>query len=304
VIVRQATATFTIVPYTPDLAPAVAEAYNALIRPVPHCHPADANTMHAALAAAGNEWRHAERVFVALKGGVALGFVHTALGRHRHRAAEESGLIRFLGYRAGQRAAGQALLECAEGTLRAQGQARAIAFAQRHRYPFYHLGSAYLSDRLGHVAALLGMNGYARTAGEVYLDWRDLPLLDPAPARIEAQIAVEWLPGAGRLPGLAVRARRGGAELGVCMCVSCAEYNAAGADQEWAFTKWIGVADEAQGRGLGKHLLQRALRELQQVGYRHAAISTALHNHRAALFYSNLGYRVVDWTYGYERRLD
>jgi hypothetical protein len=50
---------FTIIPYTPDLAPAVADAYNALIRPVPHCHPADAEAVHAALAAAGDEWRHA-----------------------------------------------------------------------------------------------------------------------------------------------------------------------------------------------------------------------------------------------------
>jgi hypothetical protein len=41
--------------------------------------------------------------------------------------------------------------------------------------------------------------------------------------------------------------------------------------------------------------------ELRRAGYRHAAISTALDNYRAALFYSNLGYQVVDWTYGYGR---
>jgi hypothetical protein len=72
------------------------------------------------------------------------------------------------------------------------------------------------------VSALLGANGYQRTAGEVYLDWRDLPLLNPAPAPIEAEITLEWVPGAGRLPGLTVRAHQGEREIGVCMCVSCA----------------------------------------------------------------------------------
>jgi GNAT superfamily N-acetyltransferase len=105
------------------------------------------------------------------------------------------------------------------------------------------------------------------------------------------------------LPGLTVHAYRGERELGICMCVSCVEYNLVGADQAWAFTKWLGVEEEVQGRGLGKALLQRALRELRGVGYRHAAISTALHNYRAALFYSNLGYKVVDWTYEYSRSL-
>jgi ribosomal protein S18 acetylase RimI-like enzyme len=298
----------TIVPYTSDLAPAVARAYNELVRPVPHCYPVDPEALHAALAAAakgGSSYDSVrdERAFVALQGAEVLGFAHTAIGHRRHDSPKEMGLIRFLGYRAGQRAAGQALLERAQETLRGQGATEVAAFPQKHRYPFYHLSSAYLSDRMGHVAALLGMNGYKRSGGEVYMDWHDLPLLEPAPAQVEVEIALEWKPGAGRLPGLAVHAYRGEKELGVCMCVSCAEYNLIGADQEWAFTKWLGVEKEVQGRGLGKHLLQRALRELRLAGYRHAAISTALHNYRAALFYSNLGYRVVDWTYEYGKSL-
>jgi ribosomal protein S18 acetylase RimI-like enzyme len=84
----------------------------------------------------------------------------------------------------------------------------------------------------------------------------------------------------------------------------CAEYNAAGEDHEWAFTKWLGVEAAVRGKGLGKHLLQRALLELRQAGYRHATISTARHNYRAALLYSNLGYRVVDWTYEYGRQIE
>ena len=55
-------------------------------------------------------------------------------------------------------------------------------------------------------------------------------------------------------------------------------------------------------RGLGKLLLLRGRNEILAAGYRHTAIShtaisTALHNNRAFLFYSNHGYRLVDWTY-------
>jgi GNAT superfamily N-acetyltransferase len=297
-------------PYTPDMTPDVARAYNRAIRPVPHCDPVSAETFHATVAAActgGSSYDlvHDERAYVALQGGEVLGFAHVAVGYRKPGDAQEVGLIRFLWYRPGHRDAGKALLDCAEATLRALGAPDVAVFPQMHRYPFYYLSSAYLSDRLGHVAALLGANGYQKTAGEVYMDWRDLPALEPAPAHVRAEIALEWVPGTGRLPGLTIRALRNGAQLGVCMCVSCAEYGGVGSDEEdWAFTKWIGVEPAAQGRGLGRHLLQRALLELRQAGYRHAAISTALDNYRAALMYSNLGYQVIDWTYEYGRRLD
>ena len=73
--------------------------------------------------------------------------------------------------------------------------------------------------------------------------------------------------------------------------------------EDWFMTTWIGVEREFQGRGLGRHLLRRALIEMRRAGYRHAAISTERRNCRAFLFYANFGYRVVDWTYGYGREL-
>jgi ribosomal protein S18 acetylase RimI-like enzyme len=103
---------------------------------------------------------------------------------------------------------------------------------------------------------------------------------------------------------LYVHAHQGSNHVGICQCVSCGGYTAAPEAQDWCFTKWLGISDELQGRGLGRHLLQRALLELRGAGYQHAAISTARDNYRAALFYTNLGYRVIDWTYAYGRRVD
>ena len=42
-----------------------------------------------------------------------------------------------------------------------------------------------------------------------------------------------------------------------------------------------------------------ALQGTSVLGFVHAAIRTDWHNYRAALFYTNLGYRVVDWTYAF-----
>ncbi|UCC67907.1 MAG: GNAT family N-acetyltransferase, partial [Armatimonadota bacterium] len=85
--------------------------------------------------------------------------------------------------------------------------------------------------------------------------------------------------------------------------LSAAEWHDAAEAHDWIFTDWLGVEEEMQGKGLGRHLLQRALQEARRLGYRHASISTSWDNHRAFLFYSNYGYRVADWTYEFARDL-
>jgi GNAT superfamily N-acetyltransferase len=179
-----------------------------------------------------------------------------------------------------------------------------VAFPQWHRYPFYYLPNAYLSDRLGQVVALLGHNGYHRVHGEVYMDWPNYRPPDPCPAAVAVDLSVTWLEGRGALPGLLVRAYQGSKHVATCECISCADNAEGDVAQDWAFTKWVGVAEELRGQGLGRYLLQQALCEMHRAGYRHAAISTAWPNYRAALFYTNLGYQVVDWTYAYGRALE
>ena len=82
-------------------------------------------------------------------------------------------LFGFLVMNAGARHVGQAVLEKAETYLKTYNISRIYAFSQDCRYRFYHFSHAYLSDALDQVQALLGFNGYRRSAGEVFLDWEN-----------------------------------------------------------------------------------------------------------------------------------
>jgi GNAT superfamily N-acetyltransferase len=294
-----------ILRYEPDMARELMALYNAATDGVPHCYPlADETELAAVLAHAvegveRNGTLSDDAVFVARDGGTMKGYVHVGRG-----AAPTPGVIRFLAYSRGERAAGQQVLEAAHRQLRDLGVESSSAFPQEYRYPFYHLKSAYLSERMDHVQALLSLNGYRVRRGEVYLDWPNLqpPALgEPWPG---IEIEIEHKPGAGRLPGVIVKARRDGEDVGECQHISGGECSRADEAQEWAFCSWLGVEEAFQGKGFGLYLLRAALRECHSVGYRHAAISTALDNYRAFVFYSNHGYRMSDWTYGMHKDLE
>ena len=183
-----------VLPYDPGMLSGLTAAYNAATSRVPHCYPVSAEAFAAALPTVAEEKEgaeqednkrlHSEAVAVARDGGRIAGFVHTALVRPKKEDEDEQGAVRFLWYERGRRRAGQALLAAAEGRLRERGVKRLQAFPQEHRYPFYHLKNACLSDHLDHVQALLGSSGYERIEGEVFLDWPDFEPLEPAPAGV------------------------------------------------------------------------------------------------------------------------
>ena len=211
-------------------------------------------------------------------------------------------LFGFFGYERGARHVGQAVLEKAETHLKTYNISRILAFSQDYRYRFYHFGHSYLSDALDQVQGLLGFNGYRRCAGEVFLDWENYTVT-PIPSSLSVELSVEWEDGRGERPNCTVKAYQGDKQVGICESVCGGEFSSHPDAQDWLHTVWLGIEDEFQGQGLGRYLLQYALEEMQKIGYRHAAISTAWDNHRAFLFYSNCGYRTVDWTYGFVKDL-
>lgn len=283
-------------------------AYNRTVQPIPHCYPIREKDFAAVLSPVFGEGQghprlHSEAAFVASEGRAVTGFIHTAVGPVEMEG-EERGSIRFFWYDRGRRATGQALLEAAETELRGRGMNRVEAVYSHDSYPFYSVASAYLTDHLEHVQALLKYNDYVVKEGEVILDWMDYESDVPVCPLPDAVISLEWEEGKGERPNLKVRAHLGEQEIGECVTNSFGEFTSAEEAQDWVFVDWLGVDEQYQGAGLGRYLLQRNLQEMKGAGYRHASITTIRQNHRALLFYSNYGFQRVDWTYSYERDLD
>ena len=226
-----------------------------------------------------------------------MGFVHTT--GYLHRGGDRSAGIRFLLYPPGRRAIGYALLDRAQEYLADVPGSDVLAFSQSFRYPFYHRSAAFLSDRLGHVQALFQMRGFKRFRGEVFLDWDDYACVDPGKPAWPVEIEPTRAQYRGRLPALKNTAKLDGEEIGECSIVSCGDYAEHEDVQDRLFVALLDIAEPYQGKGLGRYLLRRTMNDARDVGYRHAAISTAMDNSRAFLFYSNYGFRVSDYTYGW-----
>ncbi len=298
-----------IIQYTPDMQASVTQFYNRLTADVPHCYPVDEEEFSIAIrgvttgrADKKEGGLDSETAFVAMVNGAVQAYIHVGIGQVGDNREVDIGVIRFLGYERGARHVGQAVLEKAETYLKTYNISRIYAFSQDCRYRFYHFSHAYLSDALDQVQALLGFNGYRRCAGEVFLDWENYAVT-PMPSSLPVTLSVDWEQGRGEHPNCTVKAHRDGEQVGICESVCGGEFSSHPDVQDWLHTIWLGIEGEFQGQGLGRYLLQYELQEMHKVGYRHAAISTAWDNHRAFLFYSNYGYQVVDWTYGYEKVL-
>ncbi len=299
-----------IVQYTPKLQSVLTAFYNRQTVNVPHCYPVKEEEF--ALAMVGVTTGKAdiqeggldfETAFVAIENRAVQAFIHVGIGQVGANREIPVGVIRFLGYERGARRAGQAVLEKAEAYLKAYNVARIFAFPYGYLYRFYYFGSGHLSDALDQVQALLGFNGYHRSRGEVFLDWENYSVT-PTPSSMPVTFSVEWEQGRGQLPNCTVTAYLDGKEIGDCDAVSGGQFSSHPDAQDWFYTAAIAIEGPFQGRGIGRYLLQYSLQEMRKVGYRHAAISTDWENYRAFLFYSNCGYRAVDWTYKLEKHFD
>jgi len=297
-----------ILSYIPEMSPELTASYNKLIHGLPHCYPISvddfASVASAIKAGKSHKLLSQEAAFVVREGKSITGFVHVAVENPKKAGEASQGIIPFLWYDKGHRPAGQALLESAEEYLRQRNLSQITAFHQDYRYDFYHIAHAYMSDRLAHIYGLMGINGYKRFNGEVYLDWPEYEPIEPAPLDVALKISAEWKQEDSKHPDLLIRAYQDEKEVGVCESISCGEFTDADDAQDWMLTVWLWVSEEIRGRGVGRHLLRRALQEARKGGYRNAVISTNWQNFPALLFYSNFGYHVADWTYSVQRNLE
>lgn len=308
-----------IIKYTPDFLTSLTQFYNDFTVDVPHCHPVKEEDIAFATSGVTGQSKYydaddikSETAFVAVQDGKVLAFIHLGLSKNTESSGQSNGRgniddktahILFFGYKVGERQIGAAILKEAEDYLQQNEVTKVYAFSRHYRYPCYHFAYAQLSDRLGHVEALLGYNNYRRTHGQAFFDWENFNVT-PTPPDIPVSLSVEWKEGRGKLPNCNITAHKDGEEVGVCWSLSGGTFSSHPDAQDWVYTDWLGVDEAYQGQGLGKYLLLYSLQEMHKVGYRHAALSTDWSNNSAFLLYGNCGYKVVDWTYMYSKRLE
>jgi GNAT superfamily N-acetyltransferase len=298
-----------IMPYAADLAESVTSFYNEAVEDVPYCHPVDPETLDGILTKSVRPSRrftrlHDEIVAVACEEGSVVGFIHAGgeLSRKARRSTKRGVICCFL-YRRGRRLAAQGLLDAAEAHLTEIGKRDIQVAGAEYRYPFHHMPNAALSNHLGRVQGLLGVNGYRRDYGEIFFSWPDFDPPEPSPVDFDLAYTLEWKQLSGARPGLYLQSHLGDQQVGEFGCVCAGDGRKDESLQEWLFVEWLGINEAFQGEGIGKHRLQRGLREGYDKGYRHAIISTATDNWRAYTLYSNWGFRTVDWTFDFKKKL-
>lgn len=276
---------------------ALVEHYNDVVAGVVHCHASDVERFRAELSR--NTDRYAAQTLVVSEHG----FAHVAVRQDKHRRPGSRGALRFLAFSPEHYREGFELLRSAENWARENGAPRMGAFFQNDTYDFYHSPSACLSDRIGHIQAVLQMKGYSVKRGEVFLDADHFTASRPGELASQFSESIEQKATMCAHPSFSIRITEGDKSTGRCDVVSRESFGGYSAESDTLFYQWVGVEDAYQRRGLGRYLVRRALEIGKESGYRHASISTALENHRAFVLYATEGFHVVDWTYGWEMPL-
>ena len=283
--------------------------YNEQLKDAPYFYPVSPEEFEDGIVSRNNPSNpeadlHSEKIIVGEQDGKIVGFAHVSFGELKNWGdPKKGGFFHFMTYQSGFRPIGQAILEECERYLKELDAEQIWVFMNASNYRFYHLGFGYLSDKMAHVYGLFRMNGYGIDIGEVFMSYPEYEVPKPILPDEQIKITVTKKDGSGTLPNLQIKAFRNDDEIGECYTVSLEEFYQAKEAQDSFFTKWLGVDEKEQGKGLGKYLLQRMFLEMHKLGYKNAVISTNVKNHRALLFYTNFGYKVTDTSYGLFKKL-
>lgn len=313
-----------------DHASVLTDFYNEQFSGMPYCYPVSEDEFGTGIRWHEEEDRPYEdltdeSILVAEdEGGAVAGFAHVAVCRRGEEEdliglhpiedllEERIGLIRFFHYRAGSRPSGQVLLEAAEARLRDFGVGQIRAFSY-FGYRFYRFCHAFQSDRMGHVAALLSMNDYRITRGIILLELPDFAVPDPVLPDPGVTTRFDVQAGRGRLPNMEFQLFRGDQCIGQGFAQSLGDFCRSPLAQDTFYIPWFSiegspvggrVSEGEQGKGFGRYMMEVLLREMRQLGYRHATTQANTGSPRPILLYTNMGYRVVDTNYQYFKDLE
>lgn len=313
-----------------DQASVLADFYNEQFSGMPYCYPVTEDEFRTGVLWHEEEDKpyedlSDESILVAEDNdGTVVGFAHVAVcrkGEEEDRIGlhpieelldDRIGLIRFFHYRTGARPAGQALLEAAEARLRSFGIGQIRAFSY-FGYRFHRFCHAFQSDRMGHVGALLSMNDYRITRGIILLELPDFSVPDSVLPDPGVTTRFDVRPGRGKLPNMEFQLFRGDQCIGQGFAQSLGDFCRSPLAQDTFYIPWFSiegspvggrVSEGEQGKGFGRYMMEVLLREMRQLGYRHATTQANTGSPRPILLYTNLGYRVVETNYQYFKDLE
>lgn len=278
--------------------PVLLELYNEQVSHLPNCRPVELAEFSRDLKQFDSREQLGDaRIIVGEIDGEVAGFLHLAIGDFMDVYEEEQSgcVIFFFAYRTSYRRIGQKLLEAAEDHARLAGASRVWAFQIVEGYPFFGLGN--VSDRMGHVCALLAKNGYTPNEEWVVLQLRDCCVDKPKPPGDEYEIALSDREPPRRVLELLLH----GEVIGECRANPRPINDEVGTS--FYISDLVVYSEETKGKGWGRYLLLQMLWEGQELGYRHSLVKTLLDNHTAQLLYTSVGYQVCDVSRGYRKNL-
>ncbi|NKB71019.1 MAG: GNAT family N-acetyltransferase [Candidatus Latescibacteria bacterium] len=271
--------------------------YRETTADVPYCFPVSCDEFKEGLLAPLQQLDNQKLVLGQLDGAI-VGFAHIALSKQDGQPGL-NGSIRFLGYRKGNRPIAQSILESAEKYLFDLGIEHIDVPA--HNYAFYRFNFGPLSDKMAHICALLGINGYEPTGGWLLMELADYQIEKPIPLAHRIEIAAEVEDTNHRHPNITIRLLRAGNQIGLCEASPAGRFHADPSAQDTFYIGWMEVTESERGRRLGRFLLEATLWEMQNRGYNNAVLHTNCGNRRAQLLYAGMGFKVLDTSYEFRK---
>jgi len=190
----------------------LADVYNRQVVPaVPYCFPVTADEFLAGIVLRDDVGAvydmDLDRIVVGEEHGKVQAFCHITAGTIGSNDSDDrltGRFIHFFTYEPGTRRVAQAVLAESERMINGVAPGPIRAFCG-YSYTFHHVGTPCLSDRLGHVYALLKSNGYQLWGTkQIFLDQEISELDTPGVPEQDAQVTVETTAG-GMLPGIVVK---------------------------------------------------------------------------------------------------
>ena len=283
------------------------ELYNHQTAHIPACYPLSPHTFQQGIHTPPTPTYpyktlqlEADQLIIGETNGKITAFVHIATLQKETISGQTTriGLIRFLTYPSNQRSLGQALLTEAENYCRKLKLKQIEAFSPAS-YPFYCLNSRSLSSKMGHVLALLGLNGYQITPKYFFMGKKLAAENTSNPAQPDASLHVTatTIQTESKWPNLQLRLWHHTNPVGLCNTTSVGTFCQADSAQDHAYTTWIKVEPQARNQGLARYLLQKNCFELQKIGYQFLYADVRCTNYQAQMLHLQAGYHLLDTKY-------